>query len=791
MASTIKIKRSGTAPSPAALGAGELAYSWFNDTNKLYIGSGTETGGEAANIHVIGGKFFTDMLDHTPGTLTASSALIVDANSKIDLLNVGNLTLTGSTNTISSTNSNGNIVLDPAGTGYVQVVGTNSLIIPSGTTAQQGPSIAGAIRLNTDTSQFEGYSGTNWGSLGGVKSVDGLTYITPELTPGASDDTLRFYTDGTLKMSLNSNSLDIASSITNVNIDATTVSSSTTTGALVVDGGVGVAGNLNVGGTFSAGAASFTSINNTPIGGTTPSTGAFTQVDVDNIRIDGNTVSATNTNGGITLTPNGVGNITVDSTVASTTTTTGALVVGGGVGVAGNLNVGGAISGGALTVSGITVGTDSLAEVIQDTVYSTLVAGEGIDITYNDGAGTITVDAELASSTNLGVATFNTASFAVASGDVTIKAGGVTNTQLVNSSLTIGSTTVSLGGTSTSLAGLTEVTIDNLNINGNEISSTNANGDIILNPDGTGRIDVSGSRIIGLAEPVLSTDAATKNYVDNAVTGLTWKTSANLLSNTNVALSGSTATLVIDGHAALDDTDNGYRIVLINQTTDTEDGIYVYNDNGTSYTLVRATDSDTFTELKSASVFITEGATYANTGWVQSNHYLTSFAGQAWVQFSGAGAYSAGAGLGQSGTEFFVNVAATGGIEISGDALQLKSTVSGDGLTLTSGVLAVGGTTDRISIGVDSIDIAATYVGQSSITTVGTLTSGALGTGFTTIAVPQGGTGITSATSRGILFGNGTSALGVTAGSATDGSFLKEDSTGNPYWSNLIDGGTY
>ena len=122
MASIIRIKRSHTAGNPGTLGAGELAYSSLanNDANggdRLYIGIGTETAGDAANHLVIGGKYFTDLLDHTRGTLTASSAVILDANSKINNFNVGNLTLTGSTNTVSSTDTNGNIVLTPNGTG--------------------------------------------------------------------------------------------------------------------------------------------------------------------------------------------------------------------------------------------------------------------------------------------------------------------------------------------------------------------------------------------------------------------------------------------------------------------------------------------------------------------------------------------------------------------------------------------------------------------------------------------------------------------------------------------------
>ncbi len=77
MASIIRIKRSSTSGNPTTLGAGELAYSALtnNDSNggdRLYIGIGTETAGDAANHIVIGGKYFTDLLDHTRGTLTAS-----------------------------------------------------------------------------------------------------------------------------------------------------------------------------------------------------------------------------------------------------------------------------------------------------------------------------------------------------------------------------------------------------------------------------------------------------------------------------------------------------------------------------------------------------------------------------------------------------------------------------------------------------------------------------------------------------------------------------------------------
>ena len=99
MAQTIKIKRSTSTAAPSsALSAGELAYSF--DSDKLFIGSGS------AN-DIIGGNLYIAMLDHTAGTLTAGSAIIVDSNSKIDNLLVDNLQLNGN----AVTSATGDIAL--------------------------------------------------------------------------------------------------------------------------------------------------------------------------------------------------------------------------------------------------------------------------------------------------------------------------------------------------------------------------------------------------------------------------------------------------------------------------------------------------------------------------------------------------------------------------------------------------------------------------------------------------------------------------------------------------------
>src|SRR6056300_1063385 len=98
----IKILTTGaTTTAPANIKTGELAYSYVagaqgNNGDRLYIGTGTEVGGIAPNVDIVGGKYFTQLLDHVHGTTTANSALIVDGNKHVDELNIGSLALEAS-----------------------------------------------------------------------------------------------------------------------------------------------------------------------------------------------------------------------------------------------------------------------------------------------------------------------------------------------------------------------------------------------------------------------------------------------------------------------------------------------------------------------------------------------------------------------------------------------------------------------------------------------------------------------------------------------------------------------
>ena len=161
------------------------------------------------------------------------------------------------------------------------VIATTAAIqVPVGTTGERPSAVQGQLRYNTTDNSFEGYSGTAWGSLGGVKDGDGDTTIIAEDSAGADNDELDFKTAGTIRMTIGAtgdishgdslNKFTVAAAtgntviagtldVTNaVNLNSTATSSNSTSGALIVDGGVGVAENLNVGQQFKVtGSAQF------------------------------------------------------------------------------------------------------------------------------------------------------------------------------------------------------------------------------------------------------------------------------------------------------------------------------------------------------------------------------------------------------------------------------------------------------------------------------------------------------------------------------------------------------
>jgi hypothetical protein len=183
MASIVRIKRSEVSGNPSTLGQGELAYSSLTDNgvnggDRLYVGMGTETSGNAVNHVVIGGKYFTDKLDHTPGVLTASSAIIVDSSGKIDNLKVDNIEIDG--NAITSTNTNGNIDITPNGSGSVVLDG-QSWPQTSGTNGQylktNGTGATAWTSLPPSDFTITGDTGTDLFSTGSTLNFVGVDAI--------------------------------------------------------------------------------------------------------------------------------------------------------------------------------------------------------------------------------------------------------------------------------------------------------------------------------------------------------------------------------------------------------------------------------------------------------------------------------------------------------------------------------------------------------------------------------------------------------------------------------------
>ena len=253
-----------------------------------------------------------------------------------------------------------------------------------------------------------------------------------------------------------------------------------------------------------------------------------------------------------------------------------------------------------------------------------------------------------------------------------------------------------------------------------EIATTGTDTSINLKPQGTGSVDVNSKKITNLGTPTAAADAATKQYVDDVAQGLHVHASCNAATTTTLAvISGGTvtydngtagvgATLTTTGtYTTIDGVTltNGMRILVKNEAAPANNGIYVRT---SSTVLTRATDFDTGAEIQGGDfTFVTGGTQYNSTGWVQIDEVTVVGTDPIeWLQFSGAGEYTAGAGLLLTGTVFSAQVANTQ-MEINGSN---EIAIKAGAVLVTPNIGAATGT----SLSVTGTVTAASFSGPLS-----------------------------------------------------------------------------
>ncbi len=182
-------------------------------------------------------------------------------------------------------------------------------------------------------------------------------------------------------------------------------------------------------------------------------------------------------------------------------------------------------------------------------------------------------------------------------------------------------------------------------------------------------LDLQGQRIQAVGDPSNPTDAVNLQTLEARQAGLRWKDAVRAASTGNVTVASPGAS--IDGVTL----SNGDRVLLKNQSSGAENGIYVFN--GAASPLTRATDADSGTELADGSaVFVGEGTTNANTAWVQTanNPVTIGTTATTWAQFGGGGtSYTEGNGIDITGNVVSVQLDSNSGLSVSGAGLKIDT----------------------------------------------------------------------------------------------------------------------
>ena len=389
----------------------------------------------------------------------------------------------------------------------------------------------------------------------------------------------------------------------------------------------------------------------------------------------------------------------------------------------------------SVTYNGVTVALGASGTITANTTNA-LTIGTGLSGTSFNGSSAVTIAIDSTVVTTTGTQTLTNKTISGSSNTLT----NIANASLTNSSVTVGTTGIALGASSLTLGGLTSVAVTQ--------------------------------------DPVSALQLATKQYVDAVAEGLhihascAAATPATLASitggtvtyNNGTAGVGATLTLsnalsVLDGYTLL----NGDRVLVKNEATQANNGIYTWATGGT--VLTRATDFDTAIEIASGDfTFVTYGTLYASTGWVQTNPVTTVGTDSiVWSQFAGVGSYTAGTGLTLTGTQFSItNTAVTAASY--GSATQVGTfTVNAQGQLTTAA-------STTVTPAVGSITGLGTGVATALAVNVGS--AGAFVTFDGALGTPSSGT-VTNLTGTASININGT----VGATTPTTGNFTTVTAT--------------
>lgn len=740
MAGTIiKLRRTTTANAPTNLNTGELAYAYnvggnirsTNSGNRLYIG---DPSSPSNNPIVVGGAYYVNLLQHTPGTLVTDTlatlnidggAIVTDQGGYIDKLLVGDNTnkgiqiLGGTTNTISTTRSNADLQIDPNGTGDLVLIGgaNQFFLINDG-------------NIGTDT--FSVASATGNTLISGTLGVSGITSIT-----------------------------------------SSAASTSTSTGALVVTGGVGIGGNLYVGGNLSF-------------------SGTLTLS--DDLAINGGDLTTTSPTFNLINSNATTVNFAGAATTLEIGAATGTTNINNNLDVDGDLNV----DGGDITTTATTF------FLLNTTVQTANLLGAATTINIGAATGNTNVNNNL-----------------VVTGDAAVNGGDLTTTSSTFNLVNANATTVNFAGAANTLnvgSSSTVVNFGKLGIVGNTIYNTDSNStSIVLDPypsagDSGGSLIVRGNlTVTGTTTTVNSTSISVNEPI--------------------IVLGDSVSTKTVVAAAS-----SGQAVVQLDNVTDLIVGTSVQSGNGVQsnttvskiiveFNLSTVNNFSAGTDVYDGSVSPRQKIGAVISGGVDSGNnrikveITNSYKVREYAYYAGVVVYNA-ATAGNSATvqnpsvnysEITLSSNLTTSIPASTNTTvqELTFTQATDdafdrGIQfnyVSSNLSKTGFFGFRKNTGDFAFIPDATFNNNVASGTLGTFSVGTLQL-TNDLEVQYGGTGVSTFTSKGILYGNGANAIQVTAaanmaspgtGSDVTDSYqiLTVNSSGTPVWTTTIDGGTY